>query len=172
VEGNGTRLEQIADSLWENSANTTERLYNRELKLAALYNSNDWDSFLAMAPTSEAMNGGDTLGIADPAIRFLISAYRVCEGAAVGSVISGTVRSQQEWLYASNGQQDVNLRERFVMLTRRRVRPQVSIALCARVNLSMRTHCANPTPDRYPLPTIGEARRLILFSFLLVWLSR
>jgi hypothetical protein len=43
-----------------------------------------------------------------------ISAYRVCEGAAIGSVTSGTVRSQQEWHYASNGQQAGNLRERFV----------------------------------------------------------
>jgi hypothetical protein len=43
-----------------------------------------------------------------------ISAYRVCDGAAESSVTSRTVRSQQEWMYASRGHASVNLRERFV----------------------------------------------------------
>jgi hypothetical protein len=43
-----------------------------------------------------------------------ISAYRVCDGAAESSVTSGTVRSQQEWMYASQGYTSINLREQFV----------------------------------------------------------
>jgi hypothetical protein len=43
-----------------------------------------------------------------------ISAYRVCDGAAESSITSGTVRSQQEWMYASLGHASVNLREEFV----------------------------------------------------------
>jgi hypothetical protein len=43
-----------------------------------------------------------------------ISAYRVCDGAAESSVTSRTVRSQQEWMYASLGYAAVNLREQFV----------------------------------------------------------
>jgi ribonuclease HI len=43
-----------------------------------------------------------------------ISAYRVCDGAAESSVTSGTVRSQQEYLYASWGHSSINLREQFV----------------------------------------------------------
>ncbi|WP_288993383.1 hypothetical protein, partial [uncultured Marinobacter sp.] len=43
-----------------------------------------------------------------------ISAYRVCDGAAESSITSGTVRSQQEWMYASLGHASVNLREQFV----------------------------------------------------------
>ncbi len=43
-----------------------------------------------------------------------ISAYRVCDGAAESSVTSGTVRSQQEWMYASRWQLSLNMREQFI----------------------------------------------------------
>jgi hypothetical protein len=42
-----------------------------------------------------------------------ISAYRVCDGVVRSSITSGTVRSQQEWMYASAGYTSVNLREQF-----------------------------------------------------------
>lgn len=45
------------------------------MKLAAHYNNNDWDSFLAIAPTADAMSAGDTLSLADPTLIFLAEAW-------------------------------------------------------------------------------------------------
>jgi hypothetical protein len=39
-----------------------------------------------------------------------ISAYRVCDGASEAAITSRTVRAQQEWHYAEQGIQGVNLR--------------------------------------------------------------
>jgi hypothetical protein len=43
-----------------------------------------------------------------------ISAYRVCDGASEAAITSRTVRAQQEWHYAEQGLQGVNLREQFL----------------------------------------------------------
>jgi endonuclease/exonuclease/phosphatase family metal-dependent hydrolase len=43
-----------------------------------------------------------------------VSAYRVCDGAAEASLTAGTVRAQQEWMYASLGHSSVNLRAQVV----------------------------------------------------------
>ena len=42
-----------------------------------------------------------------------LSGYRVCQGGTKGSLCSKTVRSQQEFMYASQGEPNVDLRKRF-----------------------------------------------------------
>jgi hypothetical protein len=44
-----------------------------------------------------------------------ISTYQVCDGASESAITSRTVRAQQEWHYAEQGIQGVNLREQFLV---------------------------------------------------------
>ena len=43
-----------------------------------------------------------------------LSGYRVCQGGTKGSLCSRTVRSQQEFMFASQGEPNVDLRKRFM----------------------------------------------------------